>query len=127
MVRYIFPSMNREIRETVIPSIDSTLVSMLGYGSEDGITKESIDVEQIFDNDGISGIRYIMVYKVDDFVAPEAPRDAIEEDCNSIKDSVSSEKIEISDISIDTDNGTVRMVFEIDLRKYMDDKDRIPQ
>lgn len=127
LVSITLPSVNRSIRKDIIPLIDSTLISMLGYGSEEGIIKKSIDVSQIFEDNQISGVRFEIVYDVDEFQAPEAPKDAIDTDCETIKKAVSTDKIKATEVDIDVQKGIMKITFEILFEEYSNDQTGISE
>ena len=127
LVNITLPQINKEIRGTIIPTLDKTLVSMLGYGSEEGIDKKSIDVSQIFDESQITGVKYEITYFVDEFQAPEAPKEAVEEDCNTISEAVSTEKIKASEVNIDIEKGLLKITFDIIFEEFNGDEAGISQ
>lgn len=118
LVRITLPFINKKMRNEIIPSLDNVLISMLGYGSEEGISKQSIDVSQIFENNSIKGVRFEVSYFVDDFLSPGAPKEAIDEDCESIKNAVTTEDIKVSEISIDVQKGILKICFETMFEEY---------
>jgi len=127
LVTTTLPSINKDIRGKVIPAIDKVLVQMLGYGSEEGIDKKSIDVSQIFDDSQITGIKFEMVYFVDEFNAPEAPKEAVEEDCQTISQAVTIDGLGTPEVSIDVQTGNMKLVFNVMFEEYNGDKAGISQ
>lgn len=122
LVRITLPSINKEIREEIIPTLDETLKSMLGYGAEEGISKQSIDVSQLFDDNQITGLKFELVYLVEEFHSPEAPDSAVVEDCEYIKATVSTDRIKASEVTIDINKGILKLTFEILFEEYNGDQ-----
>lgn len=123
LVKVTLPEVNNTIRHTIIPKIDGILESMLG-GSTAEFTKESIDVSQNFEGNQISGIICDIVYVVDDFKSPDAPQDAISKDEQAIKGALENEKYEITELSINTSDGKLKISFEISFEEKEKENDQ---
>ena len=85
-------------------------------------TLDSIDVSQLFKDNQITGLKFEIVYMVEDFHSPEAPDTAVAEDCESLKEAVSTEKIKASEVTIDVQKGILKMTFEILFEEYNNDQ-----
>ena len=113
LVKQTLPQVNDTIRNVLIPKIDATIESMLG-GQDVSYTKESIDVSQNFEGNQISGIICQIVYIVDDFQVPDAPQDAVNKDVEAITEAIKDEKYEITELTISTSDGKMKLTVEID-------------
>ena len=117
LVKETLPGINDTIRHGLLEKLDATLESMLG-GNNVEYTKESIDIAQVFENNTISGITCDIKYTVDDFQVPDAPQDAIKEDCEAIKNAIADNHYKITNLSIDTSNGELSLSIEVDFEEY---------
>ena len=113
LVKQTLPQVNDTIRNILIPKIDATLESMLG-GADVSFTKECIDISQNFEGNQISGIICEITYIVDDFQVPDAPKDAVDTDVKAITEALKNEKYEITDLTISTSDGKMKITVEID-------------
>lgn len=112
LVKETFPKINSTIREIIIPSLDKTLTAMLGYNSD--WSKDKIDITQIFEDNQITGVNCNIIYTVDDFKVPTAPKEAIQTDCDSITSGFDNiELFEVKSININTTSGELNIIFEI--------------
>ena len=113
LVKQTLPQVNDTIRNILIPKLDATLESMLG-GADVSFTKECIDISQNFEGNQISGIICEITYIVDDFQVPDAPKDAVDTDVKAITEALKNEKYEITDLTISTSDGKMKITVEID-------------
>lgn len=113
LVKQTLPQVNDTIRNVLIPKIDATLESMLG-GMDAPFTKECIDISQNFEGNQISGVICEITYIVDDFQVPDAPKDAVETDIKAITEALKDNKYEITDLTISTSDGKMKITVEID-------------
>lgn len=113
LVKQTLPQVNDTIRNVLIPKIDATLESMLG-GADVSFTKECIDISQNFEGNQISGVICEITYIVDDFQVPDAPKDAVETDIRAITEAIKDEKYEITELTISTSDGKMKLTVEID-------------
>lgn len=125
LIKKTLPSINKDVREETIPQIDETLKSMLGFGAEEGITKKSIDVSQLFDDNQISGVKFEIVYLVEEFHAPDAPLEAVKEDSEAIKESLSKGRVKASEVEIDVHTGETKITLEVLFEEYESDEARV--
>lgn len=111
LINESIPKINKSIKSELVPSIDNTLISMLGYQAI--FSKDKINISQIFKDNLIIGIYCDITYFVDDFKIPNAPREAVQTDTEAIKKAVSKNNMEIKEIDIDTSTGYLHIQFEI--------------
>lgn len=119
IVKKILPQINKTLRYTAIPMIDEKLTLMVGSNAE--IIKESIDIEQIVDRDGLKGIKASITYYVDEFKVPNAPQDAIDTDETSIREFLNCDTFEVVDINIDTNDGMLNLTIEFLIEDFAED------
>lgn len=119
IVKKILPQINKTLRYTAIPMIDEKLALMVGSNAE--IVKESIDIEQIVDRDGIKGIKASITYYVDEFKVPNAPQEAIDTDIASITEFLNCDTFEVVDINIDTNDGMLNLTIEFLIEDFAED------
>lgn len=111
LVKYILPKKLDLIRQELLPKIERTLKDMLG--SLSNTRGLSIDVLQISDKQILQSLSCTVVYEILDFKVPEASRDAIEEDEDTITNNISSEKAHVKKVEIDTQKGTLTIAYLI--------------
>jgi len=112
LVKDILPQKLHLIRKEIIPAIDRVLRSMLGENTR--VEKESINITQKYMQDkGLVSLDCTLVYNCFDFLVPNAPDKAIEEDINNIKTYLTIENTEITKLEIDTKSGRMTIVFNI--------------
>lgn len=104
------PAREAAFKDTVIANIDKVLVRMLGQSSN--IEKTAVDAQQICDRRHIVGVRYNVTYTINDFMVPDAPAAAIAKDTEAIKQSLLFENFTVKDISINVQNGTLKIMIE---------------
>ena len=119
IVKKILPQINKTLRYTAIPTIDEKLALMVGSNAE--IIKESIDIEQIVDRDGLKGIKALITYYVDEFKVPNAPQDAIDTDETSLREFLNCDTFEVVDINIDTNDGMLNLTIEFLIEDFAED------
>lgn len=108
-VNETLPNANKRIREELPYAIDAILYEMLTKRAV--FKRESLDVKEIVDNFTLSGLKVEVSYLVDDFIVPDAPRDAIDADVETIKGALSS--FDVKELSIDTKTGKLSIKLEI--------------
>ena len=102
--------MHEEIfRSKVIASIDSILLKMLGNNTV--IEKSSLNVSQICDRRSLKGVKYEIVYNINDFKVPEAPVSAVTKDTEALKNAFNFEGFELSELFIDIQTGNLKVSF----------------
>lgn len=118
-VNELMPKINKTIREDLLPTLDKTLISMVGSYSD--ITKKSIDISYILSGTSIDGMTCHIVYNVDDFKVANVPDEAVQTDCNAISKAFEGKPYHVKSISIDTNKGEVDMMFGFTYEE-LDDK-----
>lgn len=104
---------NTLVRTKLIPSLDKALDYMLDF-TGDG-SKDSINIQYSIDDDYMfKDVKVCLQYTVKDFNVPLAPKDAVEEDCNSIKEYLEKNGLVVECISIDPDSGKLNLTINID-------------
>lgn len=98
------------LSKTIIPSIDNILLKMLGPTSP--IEKSSINAYPILSRTSIKGIKYSLIYTIKDFMVPEAPTKAVQEDTEAIKKCLTFEGYNFTEVSINIQNGELKISFE---------------
>lgn len=113
LVKEVLPSKSDLIRYEILLQIENTLKSMLG--NLDNVRGESLDITQICNRQGLQGFNCNIVYQVLDFKVPEAPKDAIQEDIESISNNISREDAHLKSVNIDTEQGLLSITYTIPL------------
>ena len=104
---------NTLVRTKLIPNLDKVLDYMLDFNG-DG-SKDSINIQYSIDDDYmVKDMKVCLQYTVKDFNVPLAPKDAVEEDCNNIKEYLENNGLIIECISIDPDSGKLSLTVDID-------------
>lgn len=112
LVKEILPEKLHLIRRDLIPAVDRVLRSMLGENTR--VEKDSINITQKYTQDkGLVSLDCTLVYNCFDFLVPNAPEKAIEEDVESIKSYLTFKDVETTKVSIDTKTGYFTVVFNI--------------
>lgn len=121
IVKEVLPNANKIIRYTLLPLIDKTLKSMLGQVTQ--WTKEEINVSQNLNDNKLESVLYTISYIVDDFIVPEASKEAIETDQDAIRIALESDDVAIDSVTIDTTEGRMTVVARIMLEEEEDEQD----
>lgn len=111
-IKEVLPQKSELFRSDLIPAIDETLKSMLGGFSD--IHKNSIDITPVFDE--YLTIKADIVYKVEDFEAPDVPVEAVEKDTASIKSFLEEQFkdiVVIDNVEISTATGELKIEASI--------------
>ena len=111
LVRVKIPATSEIIRNNLLPKIEATLKQMLK--SLNNVKGKFLNVTPESDNRGLKGFLCQIEYEVQDFVVPEAPKEAIEEDVESISNAISMEGVHLKKVSINTTNGVLSILYEI--------------
>ena len=109
LINTTLPMHEEMFRSKVIASIDSILLKMLGNNSI--IEKTSLNVTQICDRRSLKGVRYDIVYNINDFNVPEASENAVKKDTEALKNAFKFDGFELSDISINIQTGDLKLSF----------------
>ena len=110
LVNNVLPAKNMILRQEIIPAIDNLLINMLGPGVQ--VTKELINVEEICDRKSLKGIRFEINYIIQDFIAPEAPKAAIDKDIQAISQALLRNDFNLITVNIDVSKGRLTVVYE---------------
>lgn len=109
----VLDKINTLVRTKLIPNLDKALDYMLDFNG-DG-SKDSINIQYNIDDDYMfKDIKVCLQYTVKDFNVPLAPKDAVEEDCNSIKEYLEKNGLIVECINIDPDSGKLNLTVNID-------------
>lgn len=109
----VLDKINTLVRTKLIPNLDKALDYMLDF-TGDG-SKDSINIQYSIDDDYMfKDVKVCLQYTVKDFNVPLAPKDAVEEDCNSIKEYLEKNGLVVECISIDPDSGKLNLTINID-------------
>ena len=111
LVRVKIPATSEIIRNNLLPKIEATLKQMLK--SLNNVRGKFLNVTPESDNRGLKGFLCQIEYEVQDFAVPEAPKEAIEEDVESISNAISMEGVHLKKVSINTTNGVLSILYEI--------------
>lgn len=111
LVRVKIPATSEIIRNNLLPKIEATLKQMLK--SLNGVKGKLLNVTPEADSRGLKGFLCQIDYEVQDFAVPEAPKEAIEEDVESISNAISMEGAHLKKVSINTTNGVLSILYEI--------------
>ena len=104
---------NTLVRTKLIPSLDKALDNMLDFNG-DG-SKDSINIQYSVDDDYLlKNVKVCLQYTVKDFNVPLAPKSAVEEDCNTIKEYLEKNGLIVECISIDPDSGKLNITIDVD-------------
>lgn len=103
------PLVDTTLRETILPKLEDTLASMLGYYSD--WTKEELNARPYVEDDSFKGVYIEVSYLVDDFKVQSVPTEAVEEDEKAISDYMTEDNIEITSTDIDTTNGLLKITM----------------
>lgn len=103
------PLVDTTLRETILPKLEDTLASMLGYYS--AWTKEELNARPYVEDDSFKGVYIEVSYLVDDFKVQSVPTEAVEEDEKAISDYMTEDNIEITSTDIDTTNGLLKITM----------------
>ena len=104
---------NTLVRTKLIPNLDKALDNMLDFNG-DG-SKDSINIQYSVDDDClIKDVKVCLQYTVKDFNVPLAPKSAVEEDCNTIKEYLEKNGLTVECISIDPDSGKLNITIDVD-------------
>ena len=111
LVRVKIPATSEIIRNNLLPKIEATLKQMLK--SLNNVKGKFLNVTPEADSRGLKGFLCQIEYEVQDFAVPEAPKEAIEEDVESISNAISMEGVHLKKVSINTTNGVLSILYEI--------------
>ena len=111
LVRVKIPATSEIIRNNLLPKIEATLKQMLK--SLNDVKGKFLNVTPEADNRGLKGFLCQIEYEVQDFAVPEAPKEAIEEDVESISKAISTENAHLKKVSINTTSGVLSILYEI--------------
>ena len=111
LVRVKIPATSEIIRNNLLPKIEATLKQMLK--SLNNVKGKFLNVTPEADSGGLKGFLCQIEYEVQDFAVPEAPKEAIEEDVESISNAISMEGVHLKKVSINTTNGVLSILYEI--------------
>lgn len=111
LVRVKIPATSEIIRNNLLPKIEATLKQMLK--SLNDVKGKLLNVTPEADSRGLKGFLCQIDYEVQDFAVPEAPKEAIEEDVESISNAISMEGAHLKKVSINTTNGVLSILYEI--------------
>ena len=111
LVRVKIPATSEIIRNNLLPKIEATLKQMLK--SLNNVKGKFLNVTPEADSGGLKGFLCQIEYEVQDFNVPEAPKEAIEEDVESISNAISMEGVHLKKVSINTTNGVLSILYEI--------------
>ena len=109
----VIPSKFNDIRYTIIPRIDQSLIEMLGSSAD--IVKESLNIFQSADKEGLHAFVCNLVYIVDDFKVEDAPKEAINEDEQKLRQALEVEGAHLKTVNIDVKEGKLNLVYELPL------------
>ena len=109
----VLDKINTLVRTKLIPSLDKALDNMLDFNG-DG-SKDSINIQYSVDDDYLlKDVKVCLQYTVKDFNVPLAPKSAVEEDCNTIKEYLEKNGLTVECISIDPDSGKLNLTIDVD-------------
>lgn len=111
LVRVKIPATSEIIRNNLLPKIEATLKQMLK--SLNDVKGKLLNVTPEADSRGLKGFLCQIDYEVQDFAVPEAPKEAIEEDVESISNAISMEGAHLKKVGINTTNGVLSILYEI--------------
>ena len=111
LVKVRIPATSEIIRSNLLPKIEATLKQMLK--SLNNVKGKFLNVTPEADSRGLKGFLCQIEYEVQDFNVPEAPKEAIEEDVESISNAISIEGVHLKKVSINTTNGVLSILYEI--------------
>ena len=78
-------------------------------------SKDSINIQYMVDEDYLlKDVKVCLQYTVKDFNVPLAPKSAVEEDCNTIKEYLEKNGLTVECISIDPDSGKLNITIDVD-------------
>ena len=109
----VIPSKFTEVRYTIIPKIEKVLLEMLGTTAN--IVKDSLNVFQIASKDGLEGFSCELSYIVDDFQVEDAPREAVNEDEQKLRDALELDTAHLKTVNIDTKTGKLSITYTLPL------------
>ena len=109
LINTTLPMHEEVFRSKVIASIDSILLKMLGNNTV--IEKSSLNVSQICDRKALKGVKYEIVYNINDFKVPEAPASAVTKDTEALKNAFNFEGFELTELFIDIQTGNLKVSF----------------
>lgn len=113
LVTIKMPSISEVIRNNILPRIEGVLNSML-KGMQ-GVKGKSIDVEPSINQNEFMGFTCTIIFEVEDFNVPEAPKEAIQEDVDNISKAIVIEGNTLKEVTINTSTGLLTIVYEIPL------------
>ena len=115
------PLVDETLRETILPKLEDTLTSMLGYYSD--WTKEELNARPYVEDDSFKGVYIEVSYMVEDFKVQSVPTEAVEEDEKAISDYMTEENVEITGTDIDTTSGLLKITMLYHFDDYKDEED----
>ena len=112
-VNVTLPSINKTIRNEIIPQVDECLISMLGDRSN--IEKSIINVRPSIADNALVGVYLNLQYVVEDWKVEEEKKKAIEADENTLREYLQTEGKTLQQLSIDTSTGNLNMQYFIEV------------
>lgn len=113
LVTLKMPGVSETIRNNILPRIENVLNSML-KGMR-GVKGKSLNVEPLINQNNFTGFVCTIIYEVEDFNVPEAPKEAIQEDVDNISKAIADEINHLKEVTINTSTGLLTIVYEIPL------------
>lgn len=113
LVTLKMPGVSETIRNNILPKIENVLNSML-KGMR-GVRGKSLNVEPSINQNNFMGFICTIIYEVEDFNVPEAPKEAIQEDVDNISKAIADEINHLKEVTINTSTGLLTIVYEIPL------------
>lgn len=113
LVTLKMPGVSETIRNNILPKIENVLNSML-KGMK-GVKGKSLNVELSINQNSFMGFICTIIYEVEDFNVPEAPKEAIQEDVDNISKAIADEINHLKEVTINTSTGLLTIVYEIPL------------
>lgn len=101
------PLVDKVLRDTLLPKIEDTLTSMLGYYSS--WTKEELSARPYVEEDSFKGVYIEISYIVEDFKVQSVPIEAVTEDETAISNYLCGDNIESVNTEIDTTTGLLKI------------------
>lgn len=113
LVTIKMPGVSENIRNNILPKIEGVLNSMLK--GLIGVRGKTLNVRPTIGQNKFTGFTCTIIYEVSDFNVPEAPKEAIQEDVDSISKAITSEENHLKEVTINTSTGLLTIVYEIPL------------
>lgn len=119
------PRIQNLFEQVFLPMVSRTLISMIGRGRE--IEKSEVNANIICESGKLESVDFETIFIVEDFQVPDAPKAAIENDIEAIKNTLTIDGTEIKTVEIDVETGALHIVLSVPFANDESDTDVVSE